>query len=84
MTECRGLGHSVLRKEDPRFIRGRGRYIDDIKLPGMLYLDIVRSPYAHATIKSINAEKALATDRCRRRDYRQRPRCSTAWHSCRR
>ena len=61
MTECRGLGHSVLRKEDPRFIRGRGRYIDDVKLPGMLYLDIVRSPYAHATIKSINAEKALAT-----------------------
>ncbi len=61
MTECRGLGHSVRRKEDPRFIQGRGRYIDDIKLPGMLYLDIVRSPYAHANIKSINTEKALAT-----------------------
>ena len=61
MTECRGLGHSVRRKEDPRFIQGRGRYIDDIKLPGMLYLDIVRSPYAHAIIKSINTEKALAT-----------------------
>ena len=62
MTECRGLGHSVRRKEDPRFIRGRGRYIDDIKLPKMLYLDIVRSPYAHAAIKSINIEKAFATD----------------------
>ena len=61
MIECRGLGHSVRRKEDPRFIQGRGRYIDDIKLPGMLYLDIVRSPYAHAKIKSINTEKALAT-----------------------
>ena len=61
MIECRGLGHSVRRKEDPRFIQGRGRYIDDIKLPGMLYLDIVRSPYAHANIKSINTEKALAT-----------------------
>jgi carbon-monoxide dehydrogenase large subunit len=36
------------------------RYIDDIKLPGMLYMDIVRSPYAYAKIKSINAEKALA------------------------
>ena len=61
MTECRGLGHSVRRKEDPRFIQGRGRFIDDIKLPGMLYLDIVRSPYAHAKIKSINIEEALAT-----------------------
>ena len=61
MSEVRGLGHSVKRKEDPRFIRGQGRYIDDIKLPGMLYLDIVRSPYAHAKIKSINDEKALKT-----------------------
>jgi len=61
MTKCRGLGYSVRRKEDPRFIEGQGRYIDDVKLPGMLYLDIVRSPYAHAKIKNINAEKALAT-----------------------
>jgi carbon-monoxide dehydrogenase large subunit len=61
MTECRGLGHSVLRKEDPRFIRGKGRYVDDIKLPGMLYLDIVRSPYAHAKILKIDPSKALAT-----------------------
>ena len=55
-----GMGHSVKRKEDARFLRGKGRYIDDIKLPGMLYMDIVRSPYAHATIKSIDASKALA------------------------
>jgi carbon-monoxide dehydrogenase large subunit len=61
MTECRGLGHSVRRKEDPRFIRGKGRYVDDIKLPGMLYLDIVRSPYAHARIVKIDPSKALAT-----------------------
>jgi carbon-monoxide dehydrogenase large subunit len=61
MTECRGLGHSVRRKEDPRFIRGKGRYVDDIKLPGMLYLDIVRSPYAHAKIVKIDPSKALAT-----------------------
>ena len=39
-----GMGHSVKRKEDARFLRGKGRYIDDIKLPGMLYMDIVRSP----------------------------------------
>jgi carbon-monoxide dehydrogenase large subunit len=53
------MGHSVKRKEDPRFIRGQGHYVDDIQLPGMLYLDIVRSPFAHARIKSINTERAL-------------------------
>ncbi len=58
--EVGGMGHSVKRKEDPRFIRGKGTYVDDIELPGMLYLDIVRSPYAHATIKNIDASKALA------------------------
>jgi carbon-monoxide dehydrogenase large subunit len=57
--EIGGMGHSVKRKEDPRFIRGQGRYVDDIQLPGMLYLDIVRSPFAHARIKSINTERAL-------------------------
>jgi carbon-monoxide dehydrogenase large subunit len=54
-----GMGHSMKRKEDPRFIRGQGRYVDDIVLPGMLYMDIVRSPHAHAKIKSINPERAL-------------------------
>ena len=58
-AEVSGMGHSMKRKEDPRFIRGRGNYVDDIQLPGMLYMDIVRSPYAHAKIKSINSEKAL-------------------------
>src|SRR5438046_9511409 len=53
-------GQSVKRKEDARFIRGRGNYVDDVKLPGMLYLDIARSPYAHARIKSIDTSKALA------------------------
>src|SRR6266513_1547911 len=57
--EVCGMGHSMKRKEDPRFIRGRGNYVDDIQLPGMLHMDIVRSPYAHAKIKSINAERAL-------------------------
>jgi carbon-monoxide dehydrogenase large subunit len=58
-AEVSGMGHSMKRKEDPRFIRGKGNYVDDIQLPGMLYMDIVRSPYAHAKIKSINTEKAL-------------------------
>src|SRR5919108_3755549 len=55
----RGIGHPVRRKEDPRFLRGQGTYIDDVKLPGMLFMDIVRSPYAHARITSIDASEAL-------------------------
>ena len=58
--EISGMGHSMKRKEDARFVQGKGNYVDDVKLPGMLYMDIVRSPYAYAKIKSINAEKALA------------------------
>jgi carbon-monoxide dehydrogenase large subunit len=53
-----GMGHSMKRKEDPRLIRGQGRYVDDIQLPGMLYMDIVRSPFAHARIKSIDTSRA--------------------------
>ncbi|MGZ6140907.1 MAG: aerobic carbon-monoxide dehydrogenase large subunit [Myxococcaceae bacterium] len=57
--EVGGMGHSMKRKEDPRFIRGKGNYVDDIVLPDMLWMDIVRSPFAHAKIKSINTEKAM-------------------------
>ncbi|HEY2991038.1 MAG TPA: molybdopterin cofactor-binding domain-containing protein, partial [Candidatus Binatia bacterium] len=58
--EVGGMGHSIKRKEDPRFIRGQGNYVDDIQLPGMIYLDIVRSPFAHAKIKKIDISKASA------------------------
>src|SRR5574338_369327 len=54
-----GMGHSMKRKEDPRFLRGQGNYVDDIQLPGMLHMDIVRSPYAHAKIKKIDPSEAL-------------------------
>ncbi|MCU0396673.1 MAG: aerobic carbon-monoxide dehydrogenase large subunit [Cyclobacteriaceae bacterium] len=57
--EISGMGHSMKRKEDARFIQGKGHYVDDIKLDGMLYMDIVRSPYAYAKIKNINIEKAM-------------------------
>lgn len=60
--EIGGMGHRMKRKEDPRFIQGKGRYIDDIKLPGMLHMDIVRSPYAHAKILNIDTSAALAID----------------------
>ncbi len=59
--KLQGMGTSLLRKEDAKFIRGQGNYVDDIKLPGMLFGAIVRSPYAHARIKSINKAKALAS-----------------------
>jgi aerobic carbon-monoxide dehydrogenase large subunit len=58
--EISGMGHRMKRKEDPRFLQGKGRYVDDIKLPGMLHMDIVRSPYAHAKILNIDASAALA------------------------
>ncbi len=54
----RGIGHSVKRKEDDRFIRGKGNYIDDIKLPGMLHMAILRSPFAHAKINGVDVSKA--------------------------
>ncbi len=60
--EVCGMGHRMKRKEDPRFIQGHGNYVDDVKLPGMLYMDIVRSPYAHAKILSIDASAALEMD----------------------
>ncbi|MFN7135070.1 MAG: carbon monoxide dehydrogenase, partial [Myxococcales bacterium] len=54
-----GMGEARLRKEDARFIQGKGNYVDDIKLPGMLHMDIVRSPLAHARIKHIDKSEAL-------------------------
>jgi len=56
----KGLGCSRKRVEDARFTQGKGNYVDDIQLPGMLHGDFVRSPYAHARVKSINIEAAMA------------------------
>ncbi|HET6940378.1 MAG TPA: molybdopterin cofactor-binding domain-containing protein, partial [Nocardioides sp.] len=55
-----GLGSSRKRVEDNRFIRGKGNYVDDIVLPGMLHMEILRSPLAHARIKSIDTSRAYA------------------------
>ncbi len=54
------LGKSVKRKEDDRFLAGRGNYIEDVKLPAMLHMAILRSPYAHARITSIDTSAATA------------------------
>ena len=58
--EHRWLGKSVKRKEDGRFVVGKGNYVDDITLPGMLHMAILRSPFAHARIRSIKTEAAQA------------------------
>jgi carbon-monoxide dehydrogenase large subunit len=60
MATARVLGSSIKRREDPRFITGRGNYTDDLKLPGMTYAVFVRSPHANARIRGIDASRAKA------------------------
>ena len=59
-----GVGASVKRKEDQRFITGKGQYTDDINRPGQTWAVFVRSPHAHATLKKIDAAAALASPGC--------------------
>ncbi|MGE0767829.1 MAG: xanthine dehydrogenase family protein molybdopterin-binding subunit [Hyphomicrobiaceae bacterium] len=59
MTD-QGIGASVKRKEDLRFITGKGQYVDDINRPAQSYAVFVRSPHAHAAIKSIDTKAALS------------------------
>jgi carbon-monoxide dehydrogenase large subunit len=56
------IGASVERKEDARLLRGETRWVDNMTLPGMLWMAVVRSPYAHAKIGNVDLEKALAAD----------------------
>ncbi len=55
-----GVGQSVLREEDPRLLKGRGRYVDDVKLVAEVRAFVLRSPYAHAKLGKINAQAAKA------------------------
>jgi len=57
-----GMGESVSRREDKRFITGRGTYVDDIKKPEMLHCEIVRSPHAHARVEDIDGSRAMELD----------------------
>src|SRR5258706_16336192 len=60
-TKANGyIGRAMKRVEDPRLIKGIATYVDDIKLPGMLFAAILRSPHAHAKISSINTDAARA------------------------
>src|SRR6266705_4611847 len=53
------VGTPIKRREDPRLITGQATYVDDIKLTGMLHMAVLRSPYGHARINSINTAAAL-------------------------
>ena len=53
------FGSGIKRREDPRLLTGQGKYTDDFVLPGMVHMSVVRSPYAHATITSIDVSAAL-------------------------
>lgn len=53
----RYTGSSVRRKEDPRILTGRGNYIADVQLPGMIHASFLRSPFPHARIGSIDADR---------------------------
>ena len=55
------FGASVLRREDARFLTGRGRFTDDVTLPGTTHAAFVRSPHAHARIHAIDTTRAEAT-----------------------
>src|SRR3989449_9635090 len=54
------FGASVKRREDPRFLRGEGRFVDDLAIPGMLHAAFLRSPHAHAVVKSMRTAAAAA------------------------
>src|SRR5580692_1505268 len=58
--KLQGMGCKRKRVEDIRFVQGKGNYVDDVKMPNMLYGDFNRSPYAHARIKKIDTSKAAA------------------------
>jgi aerobic carbon-monoxide dehydrogenase large subunit len=56
------VGGGVLRKEDPELLTGEARFVDDLTLPGMVWMAVARSPFAHAKIISVDLSKALAVD----------------------
>ncbi len=66
-----GIGAAVPRKEDHRFITGKGRYVDDINRPGQAYAFFLRSPHAHANIRSLDTKRGGKCAGRRRGVYRR-------------
>ena len=63
MIGAKYFGAAVRRREDPRFLRGEARYVDDIKLPGLLHAAFLRAPHAHARIRAIRTHRAATLPR---------------------
>jgi aerobic carbon-monoxide dehydrogenase large subunit len=61
-TQTTYIGASVERKEDARLLRGETRWVDNMTLPGMLWMAVVRSPYAHSKIKNVDLSQALSAE----------------------
>ena len=62
-TEMPGfVGQPVPRKEDAKLLQGQGRYVDNLTVPGMVWMAVVRSPFAHARIVSVDVSKAAAAE----------------------
>ncbi len=59
-TAIKYVGQPLRRREDFKFVTGKGRYTDDIKAPGMLHMAVLRSPHAHAVIKQVDLSAANA------------------------
>ena len=62
MSSTTNVGTPMKRKEDPKLLTGEGKYVDDIRVPGELWMGMVRSPFAHATITGIDASEADQLD----------------------
>jgi carbon-monoxide dehydrogenase large subunit len=60
MTEKYGISHPVRRREDIRFVTGRGRYSDDVDMPGQAHAAFLRSDYPHGELRSVDIGKAAA------------------------
>ena len=61
-TQTSAIGTSVKRKEDASLLRGRGTFVDNLTLPGMVYMVVVRSPYPRARIANVNLDAARAAE----------------------
>ncbi len=71
IAATRWIGQRVTRREDARLLTGRGTYVDDVVVPGVLHVAFVRSDVARGTIVSVDTEAARAPRRCRRRVHRE-------------
>ena len=71
---ARSIGARVLRVEDPRILTGRGRYVDDIVLPGMLHAAFLRSTVPHGRLVSVDVDRGAGAPGRRRRLHRRRHR----------